>query len=460
MKNSRFRSLILLFLMFAFIFGLTVFTLRLYQNSFMWTINPINKHVSGGKELNLGDILDRNDVVLATSDNGKRKYNSNETIRKAMLHTVGDNSNQIYTSIQNLYKDELCGYNFWLGTNPPPFLKSNKNIKLTLDSNLCAAALKAMGEKRGAVAVYNYKTGEVLCMVSTPTYDPYFPPDINENNKENFEGIYINRVLSSAYTPGSIFKIVTSACGFENLSDMDEKKYTCHRKQSINGKDITCMGDHGTIGVKDALLRSCNIYFADLAIELGKDKMMQTANALGFNKRFNVNRAEVKKSQYDVSNADDYQLGWSGVGQFEDLLNPMHSLIILGAIANEGKAIIPNMIKDIYVPSENIFKLKFVDSGTKSVELMPKTTANKLKEMMRNNVQKGYGDSMFPGLNICAKTGTAEVGKEKNPHGWMIGFSGNEKTPYAFAVVVENSGYGRVEAGPVASAVMAVACNI
>lgn len=459
MKNSRFRSWILMFLVMAFILGLATFAVRLYQNAFKWVVNPINKHVYDVEFSNMGDILDRSEVVLATSESGTRKYNDNETVRKAMLHTVGDNSNQIYTSIQNLYRDELCGFNFWLGVKPPSFFKSNKNIKLTLDSNLCATALKAMGEKKGAVAAYNYKTGDILCMVSTPTYDPNSPPKINENDKK-YEGVYINRVLSSAYTPGSVFKLITSACGLENMADIDDKKYTCHRKQSVNGRDITCMGDHGTIGIKNALLRSCNIFFADLAIELGKDKMMRTANALGFNKNFNVNRAEVKKSHYDVSKADDYQLGWSGVGQFEDLLNPIHSLIILGAIANEGKAVLPNMIEDIYTPEENIFRFNFMSSSTKFMELMPASAAQKLKDMMRNNVLNNYGDSMFPNLNVHAKTGTAEVGDGKEPHGWMIGFSGNEGTPYAFAVIVENSGYGRTEAGPVASAVMMEACKI
>ena len=74
--------------------------------------------------------------------------------------------------------------------------------------------------------------------------------------------------------------------------------------------------------------------------------------------------------------------------------------------------------------------------------------------MMRYNVEKNYGNSMFPGLNVCSKTGTAEVGENKKPHGWMVGFSANEDTPLAFTVVVENSGYGSKTAGPIASSIM------
>ena len=89
--------------------------------------------------------------------------------------------------------------------------------------------------------------------------------------------------------------------------------------------------------------------------------------------------------------------------------------------------------------------------------MLTEAVANKLKEMMRYNVTANYGDSLFPGLNVCAKTGTAEVGEDKEPHGWMVGFSSNENSPLAFSVIVENSGYGSKTAGPIASKVMNLA---
>lgn len=81
-------------------------------------------------------------------------------------------------------------------------------------------------------------------------------------------------------------------------------------------------------------------------------------------------------------------------------------------------------------------------------------TANKIKDIMRYTIKNRYGDSMFPGMEMCAKTGTAEVGEGKQPHGWMVGFSQDKNFPYAFAVIVENSGFGIKTAGPIASDVM------
>ena len=78
---------------------------------------------------------------------------------------------------------------------------------------------------------------------------------------------------------------------------------------------------------------------------------------------------------------------------------------------------------------------------------------------MRYTVKNNYSDSMFPGLNVCAKTGTAEVGGNKKPNAWMVGFSINEKTPLAFVVIVEDAGFGIKEAGPIAKIIMAEACK-
>ena len=86
--------------------------------------------------------------------------------------------------------------------------------------------------------------------------------------------------------------------------------------------------------------------------------------------------------------------------------------------------------------------------------MLSSNTANQLKNIMRYTVKNRYGDSMFPKMEVCAKTGTAEVGEGKLPHGWMVGFSQNKDFPYAFAVVVENSGYGIKTAGPIASSIM------
>ncbi len=452
MKNTRTRSIVLSLMTSAFLFGIGLFVYRFVTAASLWALSPINKHFSGINLSSAGKILDRNGIILAHSENNKRIYHNDETTRKAVLHTVGDDNAHIATSIQTLYRDELCGYNFVFGANTPDFFKQSKNIQVSLDSEICKTALTALGSQKGAVCVYNYKTGEILCMVSSPTFDPYHPEVISNDKSGQYEGAYINRVLSSSYAPGSVFKLITSAAGLNSFSDMENKTYSCQQVETVNGKKITCMGHHGDINLKNAMMKSCNIYFADLAIALGKNNMTKTANSMGFNRNFKFDRIETKKSVYDVQNADNYNLGWSGVGQYNDLLNPMHSAILMGAVANSGTAVLPHIVMNIFSDDDNKTKNYLENKSTET--LLAETAANKLKEMMRYNVTANYGDSMFPGLNVCAKTGTAEVGEDKEPHGWMVGFSSNEATPFAFSIIVENSGYGSKTAGPIASKVM------
>ena len=460
MKNTRRRSISLTVLSLFFVFGLSVLTFKLISNANDWALSPFNKHLSGVALNNSGKVIDRNGVVLLQSIDGKRVYHSDLNVRKSLLHTLGDGSAHISTAIPNLYRAELYGYNFITGANCPHFLNSCKNIKLTLDSELCKLALEKLGSAKGAVALYNYKTGEVLCLVSSPCYDPNNPPIITDNISGNNEGVYVNRVMSASYPPGSTFKLITSICAIDNLKeDLDNKTFNCQGVEKVNGADITCLSSHGNMHFKNALMRSCNIYFANLAIDLGKDKMMSTTKSLGFNRNFKINKIQTKSSSYNVETASNYDLGWSGVGQYTDLVNPMHMLILMGAIANDGKAVIPRLIGEVV--SESSVDL-FVGNYDKieTEEFISAKTAKTLKDAMRYTVQNNYGDSLFKGLEVCAKTGTAEVGENKTPHAWMVGFSSNEKTPLAFVVISENSGFGIKAAAPIAQALMQKVANL
>lgn len=457
MRNTKDRSLIISILSFCFIIGLAIFSFKLVLNSEKWTMNLFNKHISGNEFSNAGSIMDANDVILAMSTSGKRIYNDDIATRKAMLHTIGDSSINFTTSIQNNYKGELFGYSFITGVNPPPFLKRSKDITLTVDSSVCKLAFEKFGDRKGAACVYNYKTGDLKVIMSVPTYDPKNPPNLNKDTSGRYNGVYVNRAISGAYTPGSVFKVITATSALENLDNAEEKSYTCQKVMPIDGKKITCLGYHGNINLKNAMMKSCNIYFANLAIDLSKDKMTATTKNLGFGENFEFNRVKTKASNYDVSNADNYQLGWSGVGQANDLVNPIHMMMIMGSIGNGGEAVLPNIVKNIKQNSEtflNLPDISFNESSKKSVKFMSKETADKLKDILRYTVKNNYGDSMFPNLEVCAKTGTAETGEKTEPHSWMAGFSLKDETPYAFCVIVENGGSGISTAGPIASAIM------
>ena len=454
MKTTGTRSLALFLLCGAFFFGIAVFLAGYVFQGGEWAMQAYNGHLTGGGQLSYaGEVLDRNNVILAKSENGERLYPQEETVRRACLHAVGDSNGYISTSVQNVYRSQLAGYNLFTGITTPTGESSGNDIKLTIDSRIQVAAYEAFQGKNGAAVMYNYKTGEILCMVSTPAFDPANVPE-NLDNDSGYDGVYLNRVLSSSFTPGSIFKLVTAAAAIENIPDLQTRQFECPGKIVINNNEITCDATHGTINFEDGLAKSCNIVFAELAVELGTEKMTAMANEMGFNQSFTMDGIAVKKSEYVVSGAQDHELAWSGIGQYNDLANPYHMVVLMGAIANGGVPVNPYLIQSISSPLGIPSKVGTTSQGTR---LLSETTAAALQEYMRYTVTSYYGDDMFPGMEICAKTGTAEVGGGKQPNGWIVGFSQREDLPLAFAVVVEEGGYGRSSALPVASAMLSAA---
>lgn len=450
MRKTRSRSTMVLIIALLAIVGLCVFIVKIFLNAGQWIQHSYNGHLAGSGGLSsAGEIFDRSGNTLAYSQDGERLYNSDYTTRLSTLHVVGDDSLNISSAIQSSYRSQLIGFNYLWGLGLPSSLKAGGNITLTIDSSACNAAYNALGEHNGAVVVYNYKTGEVLCSVSTPTYDPMDPPEITEDNEKEYDGVYVDKVLAGLYAPGSTFKIITAAAALENIPDIENETFTCNGSTNIGGNEITCMHIHGELTMKEGLAQSCNVVFSELAARLGKDKMTAIAEKLGFNSSVIVNSTETARQVYNVSKADENGLGWSGIGQYTVEANPMQMAIMCGAIANGGTAVLPNEIKSGVME---------INGGTK--DMIDSDLAAKLDEYMRYDVTSYYGDSLFPSLTVCAKTGTAEVGENKEPHAWMVGYSQDEDAPLAFAVIVENGGYGFSTAGPVAVAAMEACASV
>lgn len=448
MRKTRSRTTIVLIIALLVIVGTVTFMVRIVMNSDQWIQHSYNGHLAGSDGLaTAGTIYDRNGITLAYSQDDMRLYSDDYTTRLSTLHVVGDDSLNISSAIQSSYRSKLMGYSYIWGLGLPESLKSGNDITLNLDANACNSAYNALNGYNGAVVVYNYKTGEVLCSVSTPTYDPLDPPEITEENESEYDGVYVDKVLSGRYAPGSTFKIVTLASALQNIEGVEDEIFTCNGSTEIGGEKITCMHTHGEITMKDGLAQSCNIVFAELAERLGKTKMTATAEQLGFNSTYTINGTTTAQSTYNVKKANNNDLAWSGIGQYTVEANPMQMAIMCGAIANGGSTTLPDEIQS----GVSDFSIENVD-GT--VTLMDANLASKLDEYMRYDVTSYYGDGMFPTLTVCAKTGTAEVGEGKEPHAWMVGYSQDEDAPLAFAVIVENGGYGYSTAGPVAVSAM------
>lgn len=450
MHNTTKRASIIIPLVAVFFVLLSVLFYRFLVYGSQWVTYTFNNHVYDSGVLSVaGTIYDRDGEILATSVDGDRVYNEDLSVRLGTLHVVGDSSNYIATSVQSLYQSSLIGYNLVDGLYNTISTEDGSDITLTIDAQVSAIAYEALDGNKGTIAVYNYETGEVICMVSSPTFDPEDKPTsaISENLNGVYEGVYLNRSISGVYTPGSTFKIITGICAIENIEDIYERTFTCTGEyETSSGDTVICNSVHGTLDFDTALRVSCNCVFAELAIELGADTLTQTVRDLGFGESISVSKAATVTSTFDLSDAVDIDIGWAGIGQYTTLVNPTQMLMLMGAIANSGVAITPYTVEN---SAELIDYTGIVSSNiTLSTE-----TADLMAAMLRSNVQDYYGDSRFADLEMCGKTGTAEVSDDE-PHAWFVGFSQKEDFPYAIVVCVENGGSGSSVAIPIANTVM------
>lgn len=452
MKTVGFRSFALYILLFAFLGGVGWLCVNLFLHGSQWAMQPYNYHIyADDATVSLGDIVDRDGETLASTQDGHRTYSGDEDTRRALLHTVGDSAGYISTSVQYTMRTKLTGYNMITGLSGTVFNRMGSQIKLTLDTDACTAAYRAFAGHNGAAIFYNYKTGDILCKVSAPSYDPLNVPE-NIDDDPAYKGAYLDKTLSASFTPGSIFKLVTATAAMEKWPESwSSLTYECWGSEDIGGDDVTCMGEHGQQDMGQALGNSCNLYFAKLANDIGAADLQKTAEKLGFNKGLDFSSIETVESECKLAGANQNQLAWAGIGQYTLLTNPYHMMVLMGAAANGGEYVQPRLTTD-----SDLFG--GLSGGNR--RLLTNAQANSLSAFMRTNVRDYYGDWLFPeGLNVCGKTGTGEVGEGKAPNCWMIGFCDNEQYPIAFAVVVEEGGYGLDSAGSVVSAALSVLVN-
>ena len=446
MKKIEKRAIMCLLLAFVLLTGVGIFSYRYVAHGDDWASYEGNRDVYNEGDLSKGKLYDTNGTLLMQNTPDGMIFNDDASVRTALMHITGDKDNNISTGANRAFTDELIGYNLINGVYS--LNNAGKDVSLTLDANICATAYEALAGRSGTVGVYNYKTGEILCMVSSPTYDPVDPPSEPE------DGVYINRFTSATFVPGSIFKLVTAAAAIENLDDAYTWEINCTGSVSYGGEyAVTDVSAHGTVDLEKALEVSCNCYFGQLAEKLGPDLLEKYTEKAGLMTSYDIDGIKTTEGTFDFPDSG-MNLAWTGIGQWEDMINPCSMMVYMGAIANGGEATHPNIVKPTTFMGKQIDKIT-----TKTTNMIDSTTAASLTEIMANNVVSHYGSENFPGLNLCAKSGTAEVGDYKEPHAWFAGFLNDDSNPYAFIVLVENSGYGADVAGAVANTVMQAVVN-
>ncbi len=458
MKMITKRGIFLWIMSLAFVVGLVFMTVSLVQNGDTWVMKRFNHHVySNGELIGAGTIYDKDGDVLAETKDGDRVYSDSATTRKSTLHVVGDPKNFISTGVQSVYSARLTGYSLLFGVHNIQKYGKGNDLKLTIDRDICDEAYKALDGRKGTVGIVNYKTGDIVCSVSSPSYDVEDVPD-SLLTSERYEGVYINRLLGAHYVPGSTFKLVTAICAIENIPDIYSREWVCNGEyQPESGVAIKCNANHGKhINFKDALAKSCNSAFAQIAIELGQEKLATTAKELGIGSAVTVSGTIDSYAGYfdatDKIKLGVDALGWTGIGQGNTRIAPITMLRIVSAVANGGNAVSFNIVDSL---ANQAGKALDFTLPSNQLSMMNSDVAAKLKEMMRYNVTNHYGESKYKGLNLCAKSGTAQIDSDESHNiAWFVGFMDDSEHPYAFVVAIENGNSGSQTAGPVAKRVL------
>lgn len=424
------RAFSVLLLALGIIFGMTVFVLRYADEGRDWALYFAVANSGAG-----GELRDRNGVLLASFDATRCVFSDDAETRVACYHVTGDYWDRSGTGALGAYWDRMQEYSLLSGTTK----KEPRQFTLTIDSALCRTAWNAIGyNRRGAAMLMNYRTGEVLAMVSLPSADPI------DGEAAVADTAFINRCLSASFPPGSVFKLVTTAAAIEDVPDLFSRRYLCEGEYTIGSVDIACTGVHGEQSVEQALANSCNCAFAQIAVQAGYNSLYSHVKAYGFLDPQQLDGIPSVAGSYRTQYAGDPELAWSGIGQSTDLVTPYALLRYVAAIANDGVLCTPRLV--------------LTDEPGEQTRLIEASTAAKLKEMMSYTASVSYDPAnTFPGVaHLCAKTGTAETGSGSS-HAWFTGFVDDAAHPYAFVVLIEGGGGGLQAAAPVASRLLRAA---
>ena len=357
-----------------------------------------------------------------------------------------------------------------------------ENITTTLDTQLQKVAYEAFGDNSGAAVVLNVNTGEILALVSTPSFDPnLFTNGISYKNwnelLNNERTPLINKAVSGQYSPGSTFKIVGALAALEAGVITPSTRIYCNGGMEIGNARFHCWkhSGHGSLNVVEALKHSCDIFFYEAAMRVGIDRIKEMAVKLGMNEALNVGLDNEKSGL--IPNMDwkyaKYGTNWtkgdsanSGIGQGYVLVTPIQLATMLARVVNGGYEIKPTFIK----PTEkDLANVKRLNISTRNIEIV--------KQGMYE-VVNGHGGTAsrakinVNGAKMGGKTGTTQVRRismkeraggvisdSKLPwnlrnHALFVGFAPVDNPKYAVAVVVEHGSSGSGVAAPIAGKIL------
>lgn len=336
--------------------------------------------------------------------------------------------------------------------------KVGNGLRTTLDLKLQNKAYELLKntECKGAVVAMNPKTGEILAMVSNPSYDPN---NLEENMKSlnaDKEGTpLLNRATSGLYPPGSVFKTVPAISALENITNVYNKGYQDNGKLVVNGTQLLTNYDGevlGNLNFKSAYEHSSNVFFGSLGIDLGNKALKETAEKFYFNKNIPSEGLTIENSIFpSYKSYEKGNIAQSAIGQAGVLVTPMQMALVASTVANDGIMMQPMLVKEILdSKGKSLKKIEPKQLG----EVTSKENASTMKDLMRGVVTEGTGgNAAVSGIEVSGKTGTADhkadASAQKGAHSWFTGFAPYDNPEIVISVIVEEGGVGGKKAAQV-----------
>lgn len=424
-------------------------------------------------EIRRGSILDRNNIVLATDDSsvsnpGHRRY----PLGSIMAHVVGfydprfgisgmeKAADDRLTGIGGTKTDELKRLGMNIVDNRPA---EGGDVKLTLDARLQRKAAELMNNRRGAVVAMRPDNGEILTLFSWPSFDPAQPGGYYGDAND---APFLNRAVQGKYPAGSTFKVAMACMAAESkmspVYDTPPSGFSAAKGArpirdveyySWQREGRTWHG-FGKIGLKDALVHSSNVYFAQLGVNLPPAAFNGFIGKLGINSKIPLyieNEADYSASAGSIETVeakDRRMRAQLAIGQGTMAISPLHVAMWTSVVASGGILYQPHIGLESGIPTN------------RPVRVISKATADNIGGMMREVIKRGTGKAAdISGAGVCGKTGTAQA-PGGTDHSWFTCFTTQTNPRLVVTVLVERGGYGSKSALPVARGIIEEAISI
>jgi len=327
--------------------------------------------------------------------------------------------------------------------------KKGANVELTLVPEVQDVAYQQLSSKgyAGAVVAIRPKTGEVLAMASTPSFDPssIVNPETAENSwaelTSDSDSPLLNHATQETLPPGSTFKVITTAAGLANGYSPDSQ-LNARPEVTLPGTTATLENYGGmacapgaTTSLTVAFTKSCNTAFVEMGIGVGTSEFNKTAEAFGVGESYDLGVPMVAGTVGEIT--DDAALGQSSIGQRDVSLSVLQNAVIAATVANGGKRMNPHIVSKVV--GQDLKPIKTIGPKELNQAVSPEV-ASQITELMKSSERNTAG---YSGSDIASKTGTAEHGEDSrnsNPHAWYIAFGPSQDADVAVAVVVKNGG--------------------